>query len=206
MAIKYHIRTEHSNDLISLHNFIGGYCGVSNVENGITNLCYMANRKVFQTYGNIQDFEQAVLLKNPFLKHIFSNADFIFDKPITINEISFETKGAVEHNMLMVGDAAGMITPLCGNGMAMAIRSGKIAAEAIIQYCKDKSYDRSHMESGYQKEWSKNFAGRLKFGRQLQRLFGNAMMSDLSVKLAVNCSSIAQSMIKGSHGKPFLKM
>jgi flavin-dependent dehydrogenase len=32
----------------------------------------------------------------------------------------------------MIGDTAGLIHPLCGNGMAMAIHSAKLAAE--IQY------------------------------------------------------------------------
>ena len=31
----------------------------------------------------------------------------------------------------MVGDAAGMITPLCGNGMSMALHASKIAATQI---------------------------------------------------------------------------
>ncbi len=40
--------------------------------------------------------------------------------------------------MLMIGDAAGMITPLCGNGMAMAIHSAKIATEAVHNYLNNK--------------------------------------------------------------------
>jgi flavin-dependent dehydrogenase len=203
LAIKYHVRTDHPHDLISLHNFNGGYCGINNIENGVSNLCYMVNRNYFQPYGNIQDFENEVLWKNPFLKNIFNNADFIFDKPLTINEISFETKSAVERHMLMVGDTAGMITPLCGNGMAMAIRSGKIAAEIIIQHLNDPTSNRQIMEFRYQKEWKRNFAGRLKFGRQLQRLFGHPVMSNLSVNLAINCRPIAYSMMKSSHGTPF---
>ena len=40
--------------------------------------------------------EDAVLFKNPFLKNIFTNSQFLFDKPETINEISFETKLPVD--------------------------------------------------------------------------------------------------------------
>ena len=42
---------------------------------------------------------------------------------------SFAPKKPVEEHILMSGDAAGLITPLCGNGMAMAIRSAKILSE-----------------------------------------------------------------------------
>jgi flavin-dependent dehydrogenase len=38
LAIKYHIRTDHPHDLISLHNFNGGYCGINNIENEVSNL------------------------------------------------------------------------------------------------------------------------------------------------------------------------
>ena len=34
--------------------------------------------------------------------------------------------------MLLLGDAAGMITPLCGNGMSMALHSSKIAADMVV--------------------------------------------------------------------------
>ncbi|WP_317129550.1 NAD(P)/FAD-dependent oxidoreductase [Flavobacterium zepuense] len=32
----------------------------------------------------------------------------------------------------MIGDTAGLIHPLCGNGMAMALHSAKIAAELVL--------------------------------------------------------------------------
>jgi flavin-dependent dehydrogenase len=40
--------------------------------------------------------------------------------------VSFEEKKNVEDHMLMIGDTAGLIHPLCGNGMAMAIHSAKL--------------------------------------------------------------------------------
>ena len=44
VGVKYHIKTNHPDDLIALHNFNGGYCGISNVEEGKTNLCYLTHR------------------------------------------------------------------------------------------------------------------------------------------------------------------
>ena len=45
VGVKYHIKTDHPDDLIALHNFEGGYCGISNVEDGKTNLCYLTHRE-----------------------------------------------------------------------------------------------------------------------------------------------------------------
>ena len=57
----------------------------------------------------------------------------LFEKPEVINEITFEKQDPVSNHILMCGDAAGMITPLCGNGMAMAIHSAKILSGLIIE-------------------------------------------------------------------------
>ena len=65
-------------------------------------------------------------LKTHILKSYFESSDFIFNKPLVISEINFNKKKLIEDFLIMCGDTAGLITPLCGNGMAMAIHSGKI--------------------------------------------------------------------------------
>jgi flavin-dependent dehydrogenase len=203
IGVKYHIRTEHPHDLIALHNFKDGYCGISNVEDGKTNLCYLSHRQNLKLHGNLKAMEEAVLFKNPFLKSIFQNSEFLLDKPETINEISFETKNPVEQHILMTGDAAGMITPLCGNGMAMAIHSSKILVESVIRFCRDPHYKREQLEADYARSWSALFEKRLWAGRQIQRLFGSELASDGMVNLARYAKPLAQWLVKQTHGKPF---
>lgn len=201
-GVKYHIQRNHPDDLIALHNFEGGYCGMSNVEDGKTNLCYLTHRENIRRYGDIAAMEKEVLYRNPLLKDIFQNSTFLFPKPEVINEISFETKQPVEDHILMIGDAAGMITPLCGNGMAMAIHSAKLACEVIVHFCAEK-ISRSEMESRYNRLWSKNFQYRLWKGRQIQALFGNQKLSDFAVNLALHSKPIAKALVRNTHGKPF---
>jgi flavin-dependent dehydrogenase len=200
--VKYHIRTDHPSDLIALHNFDGGYCGISNVEDGKTNLCYLTHRDNIRKFKSIGEMERVILHKNPFLKNIFLNSDFLFDKPETINEISFETKRPVEDHILMSGDAAGMITPLCGNGMAMAMQSSKLLSNEVIKYF-HKNGAREKMEQSYRHTWNVHFRRRLWFGRQVQNLFGNRSASTLAVSLAVHVPVVAKMIMKGTHGKPF---
>jgi len=203
IAVKYHIRTAHPNDLISLHNFKDGYCGLSNIENGKTNLCYLSHRNNLKKYGSIPHMEDNVLFKNPFLKSIFKNSEFVLEKPETINEISFETKNPVDHHILMTGDAAGMITPLCGNGMAMAIHSAKILSQQVIRFCQEANYTRNRLERDYAISWRKEFNNRLWVGRQIQRLFGSEWASDFAVNLAQYSKSLAGFLVKKTHGAPF---
>jgi flavin-dependent dehydrogenase len=199
VGVKYHIRIDHPNGLIALHNFKDGYCGISNVENGITNLCYLTHRRNMREHGNVRRMEEEVLFRNPFLRSIFERAQFLFDKPEVINEISFDMKAPVDDHVLMAGDAAGMITPLCGNGMAMAIHAGKIVSEWVEKFLKGE-VDRFGMEQGYEEEWTRKFARRLWTGRQVQKLFGSEAASNLAVKIA---PTIGGFLVKQTHGDPF---
>jgi len=203
VAVKYHIRCEHPDDLIALHNFSGGYCGMSNIEEKKTTLCYLTHRDVLKRFKNIMTMEQSVLFKNPFLRHVFTNSEFLYPKPEVINEVSFVTKSPIVDHILMAGDSAGMIAPLCGNGMAMAIHSGKILSDLIIEYVDSSIRSRDWLEQHYISAWNAQFKRRLWIGRQVQKLFGNRITSQLAVGLAINSRPLANLIIKNTHGEPF---
>ena len=203
VGVKYHIKTDFPRDLIALHNFEGGYCGISAIENEQYCLCYLSERNNLKEAGSIEALEDIILKKNPHLKHILENSECLFDKPLVINEISFERKNPVEDHILMCGDAAGMITPLCGNGMAMAIHSAKILSDLIIRYYKNPDFERDHLEHYYKKEWLRLFSGRISRGRRIQQLFGRKTISNLSIHSLRLLPPVASMIVKSTHGKPF---
>ncbi|MBO3698730.1 NAD(P)/FAD-dependent oxidoreductase [Roseivirga sp. E12] len=203
IGVKYHIKTDFPKDKIALHNFPNGYCGISAIEDDKYNLCYLGSRDRLRKYGSITAMEEAEVKRNPYLKGIFENADFLFDKPEVINEFSFAPKSAVEEHVLMTGDSAGLITPLCGNGMAMAIHSAKIVADCIERhYTKDK-LNREALEKEYTKTWNDTFKKRLRVGRRTQALFGSSITSEIAVSLMKNSSFLAYQIMKNTHGQPF---
>lgn len=203
VGVKYHIRTGHASDLIALHNFAGGYCGMSNIEDGKTTLCYMVSRDVLRQFRSIGELEERVLYKNPLLKSVFTSSDFLFNKPETVNEISFARKTAVEEHVLMAGDAAGMITPLCGNGMSMAIHAAKLVTDLLIRFYNDKNLTRAALERLYTRQWRDHFAGRVWVGRQVQRLFGSEAASQVAIGLAIYVPPVAGLMMRYTRGREF---
>lgn len=202
IGVKYHIRTHFPKDLIALHNFKDGYCGVCAIEDNTFNMCYLTSRTNLKQYGSIEEMESHTLYKNPFLKEIKQDAEFLYDKPEVINEISFAPKKAVENHMLMSGDAAGLITPLCGNGMAMAIHSAKILSELIIQYF-TQHHNRNQLEYVYARQWQQLFARRLWAGRQIQQLFGSEWLSGMAVSFLQHVTPATRFLMKQTHGKVF---
>ncbi len=201
LGVKMHYKGKIDSNVVGLHNFDGGYCGVSEVENGIVNVCYLADYESFKKFRNPVSYQTEVMSVNPNLKHIFETMQPMFDKAITIGQISFEKKTAVHNHILMVGDAAGLIHPLCGNGMAMAIHSGKIAAELLMDFVDGKIADRETFESEYEKRWTKNFASRLKAGRLLGRLLERRTLSDIVLKLVATSPFFLRQIISRTHGK-----
>lgn len=201
LAVKFHARTDIPDDLIALHNFDGGYCGVARIEEGLTNICYLVRRQRLKDAGSLTALEEAIGRENPLLEQIFGS-ERVWERPLVINEISFETKTPVEQHILMCGDAAGMIAPACGNGMAMAIHAGKLAGEIIVKYCAGR-LTREAMENEYRRIWRRHFAMRLWIGRRLQGLFGNRVMSAVAVSTVANITPVASWLIRQSHGKPF---
>jgi menaquinone-9 beta-reductase len=200
LAVKYHIRYPFPQNLIALHNFKDGYCGISAIEGDQYCLCYLSHRNNLRSSGTIANMEAQILSQNPHLKDIFEKATFVYDKPLVINEISFEKKQAVEGHLLMIGDTAGLITPLNGNGMAMAIHAAKIATD-LLQQALVGQINRQQLEASYQKQWQAQFASRLWFGRVLQRLFGNVQITQIVVVFLRKYPKLLQFIISKTHGQ-----
>ncbi len=202
IGVKTHLKGDFPEDLVALHNFKGGYCGVSQVENGNLNVCFLANYKTFQQYKNIEAYKQEVLFKNKHLKAIFENSVPVFEQPLTISQISFLNKSPVEQHILMCGDAAGMIHPLSGNGMAIAIHSAKIASELIVKYFGKELQSRQELEIAYSKQWNKEFKKRIATGRVLQSFFGTDNLAQIMMYGVTHIPGVLSAIIRQTHGKP----
>jgi len=203
IGVKYHVKNNFHDDTIALHNFKNGYCGFSKIESDEYCLCYLTTAKNLKNnHNSIKELEENVLFKNPFLKKIFSESEFVFKDPVTISQISFDEKSAVENHILMLGDAAGLITPLCGNGMSIAFHSTKIAFEQIDLFLQNK-ISRIKMESDYDKQWKKNFEKQLRTGRRIQYFFGKERLTNLFIKSVKPFPFIIRRLIKATHGNPF---
>lgn len=202
LGVKIHVKGNFPNNLVALHNFKGGYCGVSKVEKNVINLCYITNYSSFKKYKNIENFQRQVVFKNKFLKEIFNNSEAIFEKPLTISQVSFKTKKPVENHILMSGDAAGMIHPLCGNGMSMAIQSAQLASKLILNYQNGKIDSRKELEKQYLRQWNKKFGFRLKVGHFIAMLFRKDRIATVLLQVLKKLPFLLPIIIKQTHGKP----
>jgi flavin-dependent dehydrogenase len=203
VGIKYHIRYSHPANRIALHNFSDGYCGVSRIEDEKVCFCYLTTAANLQKSNNdIKKMEAAILMKNPWLDRIFRSAEFLYDAPLAISQISFQKKEQVLDHVLLLGDASGMITPLCGNGMSMALRAAKIAAPLIDTFLTQR-ISRSEMETGYTANWKSIFSKRVAMGRFVQSNFGKDQTTSLFLRAANFLPPLRRVLIRSTSGEPF---
>lgn len=202
-GFKYHIKIDLPADVIALHNFKDGYCGVSQIEDGKFCLCYLTHINNLKLSGqSIDKMEAEILAKNPFLKNIFSQSEKIYERPLSISQISFLPKTKLHKGVLFIGDAAGMISPLCGNGMSMAMHASKITANLLMQFLK-KDINKTQLEKQYVNQWEEAFSRRLKYGRYLQYFFGKVWLTNFFISLLKKKPKLTTWLIKQTHGEPF---
>ena len=201
LAVKIHVKGVFPENLVALHNFKGGYCGVSKVEDNAINVCYITEYRSFKKHKNITDFQEQVVFKNKHLRKIFKESSPVFEKSLTISQVSFQTKNPVEDHIIMCGDTAGMIHPLCGNGMGMAISSAQLASIRILQFLNGEIKTREGLEKQYLRDWNKEFKIRLKAGHFIAWLFRNQTISQIAYSILKRIPSLLPKMIKFTHGK-----
>ncbi len=181
VAVKHHIKlSSYNRACVELHNFNGGYCGLSAIEDDKVNLSYITKAENLRKCGNkISELERRILSENPFLGKIIAEAKFELEKPLVISHLHFGLKTAVNSHILMLGDAAGNIAPLSGNGMSMAFRSAAIAHLCINDFLSGKM-SRAAMEKSYTDEYKKAFSARIRYARMVHKTFGKPFLNNLS--------------------------
>lgn len=112
--------------------FPGGYGGLSSVENGLVNLCFLMDPKAARKTGPDPQtlLEHAVGL-NPKAQAVLMNAEQGSDwLAVSINSFG-RTPASPVRNLLAIGDAAAFIDPFTGSGMLMAFESSALLAAAV---------------------------------------------------------------------------
>jgi menaquinone-9 beta-reductase len=191
---------------IELHAFAGGYCGLSAIETGQINLCWIGHESVLKSGGD-QNLP-AALYANPVLRDRLSHLKFDGLRPTVghrtvqhrLRQISFALKGTFDDDVCLIGDTAGMITPLCGDGMAMALHTAKIVVPLVSDYLVG-NISANQWKQQYQQQWQREFKTRLQLGRFLHSAFIRPPIAQVSVGLCQSFPTIGDWLIQHTRGE-----
>ena len=128
-------RHEHLAGRAVLHLFDGGYLGLSRVEGGTVNLAALATPFVARDAHH--DFDELLSRLKKESPALAADLDRLspLPGPVLLSEpVHLGAREAVAGDALLAGDAAGVIDPFTGTGMALALLSGEAAAAAILRF------------------------------------------------------------------------
>jgi len=168
----------------------GGYCGICRVEAGQINVCMLLQKKTFQPigssdWGSVSDF---LASRNAALATRLRSLTPCGSKPLIVSGMPFSTKDQSLEDVLFAGDAAGMITPLCGDGQAMALEAGIALAELIkaifVSYAgiTPQTVRDSPLAELWNQRWKTRFNMRMRLGRVLHHAMLHPTLSDLTIR------------------------
>ncbi len=178
---------------VELHSFPGGYCGMSEIEGGAANVCLLVRRPIVARRG-IPAFLEWMQSHNPRLREWLSRAEAARERWLGIAEVPFVVKGPLEGEILMAGDAAAVIAPLAGDGIAMALRSGCLAAERTAEFLSGKASP-VQLRRRYARDWRREFAGRLRLSRALQSLMLRPALLSPALRIAGAFPSVGELLV-----------
>jgi flavin-dependent dehydrogenase len=173
-GIKFHLNGKELKDFpedeIQIYAADNIYCGVNRVDSNVATLCFLENRKTEQAPPRKQLSE--LQKKNKAFSNLFNGArKNLFDNiPVYgTGNIYFGKRNLVENGIFMIGDAAGVIAPLAGDGIGIAMESGKLAADLLFKRKKEK-LSISETEANYMSSWKKLFTKRMKTAIRIQNI------------------------------------
>lgn len=184
---------------IELHTFDTGYCGLLGDEEGRVNVCWLARAsRLRKAGGTPESMLTGVLSANPHLRRRFGDLhrQGAF---LAVGQLSFMPKDLFVADVCMIGDAAGMIAPLCGDGMGMALRSGEMAAALVDAYLSG-GCTADAFRTAYRSNWTREFAVRMHIGRWLNGILTNSTLSTWAVRAARRVPSVAGAVISATRG------
>ncbi len=172
------------------------YCGMNQVSDTEMTVCFLENRKQSKIPSRERLID--VIKSNNYFKKVFSDEAIEYIRSANIygtGNIYFGNREVVENGIIMVGDAARVISPLAGDGIGMAMESAKLLFEIIGEFDLDEN-NREKIYSLYKKRYEKTFKKRLSTAKIIQGIILNRKSRRLGFGLVKNYPSLLPYLIK----------
>jgi menaquinone-9 beta-reductase len=188
IAFKAHLEnTRGAKNCCELYFYKGGYGGLSPIENGLSNLCYIVPAEVVKRYGsNAEEIMHGVVTSNKRALETLSKAHAC-SKWLSVAIDSFGSQDpAPIDGLISVGDAAAFVDPFTGSGILMALDNAELAAKLIASHLRtsNEALALSLLRNEYKYHYARSFNGRLRLGALLRKIaFGPHITVELAARM-----------------------
>ena len=193
------VHSFHEENFIELHFFkdiLPGYLWIFPLADNKANVGIgMLSSTVSKKKVNLKDTLTNLLKTHPHLVERFKDA-----KPLETIKGYGLPLGSKKRNLsgdrfLLTGDAAALIDPFSGEGIANAIRSGRVAAEHLIKCFEHKNFSAA-FNKAYDKEIYRRMWNEFKISRTLQRVVRYPRLFNFVIKKSKQSKYLQQFLIE----------
>jgi flavin-dependent dehydrogenase len=185
---------------VRLYLFDGGYVGLSSIEGGRTNVCMLVTQTAFKRGGSrvASMIERAVQL-NPTFGQALIGGHALPESEVAVAPVDTERVPILWDGYARIGDAAAMIPPLCGDGMAMALRAAALCAPLAHDFLRG-TRSLASWRDAYCSLWHHEFDRPLQTGRNLQFLLSTPILGAALLGLGNLLPALSRRMVHATRG------
>lgn len=174
IAFKSHLKgARPAEGACEIYSYPGGYGGLTRVEGGVSNFCFIALAKDVRRFGSDPEaLMRGSVFSNPRAAETLSETHS-HDGWLSVSIERFgRYKLVPAKGLITIGDAAAFIDPFIGSGMLMALESGEVAARAILSHLESLKKGRPFdlLAAEYRQRYSEKFSSRLRVCDSLRRV------------------------------------
>lgn len=202
VAFKAHLENVRVADgACEIYFYKGGYGGLSGVEGGLSNLCFIVSADDVRHYAS----DPEIVLREVVMKNVRAAQTLTAARARTEwLSVSLEGFGqralAPAPGLLTVGDAAAFIDPFTGSGMLMALESGQVAAETVARHLPMLRAGRlfESLTNQYRAEYSTRFNSRLQISGLLRRAAFVPGLAEAAILLCGTSSRLRRKLARAT--------
>ena len=191
VAFKAHLAgTRGKMTACEIYSYSGGYGGLSTVENGRSNLCFIIQAsRVRRAHSDPQTVIRENLMLNRRAAFTLERATVETDWLSVALESFGRRQPSPKPGLLAIGDSAAFIDPFTGSGMLMALESGQLLAEQIVHHLAklDERNGINNLCESYTRAYLRTFDSRLRVCGLLRRVAFRPLLAQLAIS-AFSCS------------------
>jgi menaquinone-9 beta-reductase len=187
-----------------IYFYHGGYGGLSGVEGGVSNLCFIVAADDVRRYSS----DAQVVLREVVMKNVRA-AETLREARTRTQWLSVSLEGfgkralAPADGLLTIGDAAAFIDPFTGSGMLMALESGQVAAETVGRHLpRLREGDFESLSNHYRTEYATRFNSRLQVSGWLRRAAFVPGLAEAAILLCGTSSRLRRKLARATRHSP----
>ena len=188
-----------------IYFYRGGYGGLSSIEKGLSNLCFIASaRGVRECGADAERVMREVVCQNRRAAYALAGAHTLTPW------LAVSLEGFGRHTvtptagLLSIGDAASFIDPFTGSGMLMALESGELAARVIGDHMAviRSGTGLAELESSYRAAYQKKFHSRLSICSLMRRAAFVPGLAQLAIRVFGASDHLRHRVSRATRGAP----